>query len=256
MREAVASSGRTLRYLDPRSDAQIRLFCFPHAGGATSAFRDWLADIPQWIEPIGIQLPGRENRLAEPAYERMGPLAAEVAQDVATLLDLPAAFCGVSMGARVALAVARLLHERSKPLPLALFVAASAAPRSYSPVPGWDESDDKLIAYLRDLGGTAASVWDNPALMELQLPLVRADLTVVATCRPDEGGPIGVPIVGFAGADDPFCTAPQMLPWAAETSAGFELRTLPGGHFFPAQSRREMLRTVVETLTKAGLRSR
>jgi surfactin synthase thioesterase subunit len=243
MRDTLRAAGRALRWLDVRPDAQVRLFLFAHAGGGASSFRDWAPELPPWIEPIGVQPPGRENRLGEPPFDRMQPLAAEIAAAITPLLDLPAVFYGVSMGARVGLAVSQVLQADLRPSPAALFVASSRAPRVTLPVPGWNESDDRLVAYLRSLGGTAASIWDHPELMALQLPIVRADLTVVATCPPAPT-PIDIPIVGFVGDRDPFCPPERFRPWAAETRGSFEYHEVPGGHFFPASSR-ELVRAAV-----------
>src|SRR6478736_8822895 len=43
----------------------IRLFCFHYAGASASIFRSWDEAMPDGIEVVAVQLPGREYRLDE-----------------------------------------------------------------------------------------------------------------------------------------------------------------------------------------------
>ncbi|WP_043225454.1 thioesterase II family protein, partial [Burkholderia glumae] len=47
----------------PRSDARVRLVCFHYAGSGASMFAPWAAALPDAVELLAVQLPGRENRL-------------------------------------------------------------------------------------------------------------------------------------------------------------------------------------------------
>lgn len=227
-----------------RADAAMRLFCFPYAGGTASLFRTWHMALPEEIEPVAIQLPGRDDRFDEPPYEHMTPLVADLADVLAPLLDSPYACYGFSMGARVALALAHELRDRGLPAPRRLFVASSAAPALRRPVRGWDESEEGLVAYLRDLGGTPPELFDNPDLLELFLPSLRADLTVVGTCPVAATTPLDVPIRAFAGDTDVEAPPARMRDWAVETSAEFALTTLAGSHFFPEAETARMMEII------------
>lgn len=247
MTGARVTSGWARSYAD-RPDATVRLFCFPYAGGTASLFRTWHQELPETIDPVAIQLPGRDDRFDEPPHDRMAPLVAELVEALTPLLDKPYAFYGFSMGARVALALTHEIRERGLPAPRRLFVASSAAPALRRPVRGWDEPEEGLIAYLRDLGGTRPEVLDNPALLELFLPSLRADLTVVGTCPVVPAVPLDVPIRAFAGESDTEAPPERMRDWAVETSAGFELTTLAGGHFFPQEETARMMEIICADL--------
>ena len=41
-----------------RSEARLRLFCLPYAGGAASAYRAWPRALPADVEVCAVQLPG------------------------------------------------------------------------------------------------------------------------------------------------------------------------------------------------------
>ncbi|MEU9097967.1 thioesterase domain-containing protein [Streptomyces sp. NPDC048361] len=226
----------------------LRLFCFHYAGGSAASFRDWQSLLPPYVEVVGVQLPGRENRFAEQPFRDMRPLAEAIADAMAAELDPPYACFGFSMGARVALAVSHLLRERGLPQPSHMFFASSCAPSRGVPVRGWNESDEKLIAYLRELGGTAAEIFDSQEFLDMYLPTVRADLTVVGTCPPRSGLPLAVPLRAFAGLDDTEAPPERMRDWYRETSAAFSLTTVPGGHFFDPAGTTEMISQIASDL--------
>ncbi|MEU3056964.1 thioesterase II family protein [Streptomyces griseus] len=226
----------------------LRLFCFHHAGGSAASFRDWPFLLPPYVEVVAVQLPGRENRFAERPYRDMRPLAEAVADAMAGELNLPYACFGFSMGARVALAVAHVLRERGLPQPSRMFSASSCAPSLDMPVRGWNESDEMLIAYLRELGGTAADFFDSEELLDLYLPTVRADLTVIGACPPRDGLPLDVPLHAFAGADDTQAPPERMRDWRQETSAEFTLTAVSGGHFFDPAGTTEMINHIASGL--------
>ncbi|WP_063810151.1 thioesterase II family protein [Kibdelosporangium phytohabitans] len=237
-----------LRHYGSAEDSRIRLLCFHYAGGAASMFRTWHTVFPGEIEPVAVQLPGRDDRHAEPPYEAMSELIPALLDALPPVLDKPLACYGFSMGARVALALSHELRERGLPLPVRLFVASSAAPALRLPVRGWAETDEGLVAYMRELGGTSSVVFDHPDLLDLFLPAVRADLKVVGTCPITDTEPLPVPIRAFAGENDTEAAPDRMLPWRAETSAGFDLDILPGDHFFTARGTTRMLTTITEDL--------
>ncbi|MFS8099209.1 alpha/beta fold hydrolase [Lentzea alba] len=243
---------RWTRNYGPRDDAAVRLLCFHYAGGNAAMFRTWPADLPDWVEPVAVQLPGRDDRYAEAPYDEMGPLVTDLVTALEPLLDRPFACYGFSMGARVALELAHALRELGLRAPQRLFVASSPAPALRLPVRGWSESDEGLVAYLRELGGTPEVVFEQPDLLELFLPTVRADLAVVGRLVPPERAPLNVPIRAFAGADDQIASAASMRPWREETAAEFDLTVVPGGHFFSPEGLVQVLRTTAADLHPVG----
>ncbi|MEI5926548.1 thioesterase II family protein [Bacillus sp. TD10] len=54
--------------------SKIKLFCFHHAGGSSSAYYNWKDYLNKGIEIIPIELAGRGKRLKEPVYTSMGAL--------------------------------------------------------------------------------------------------------------------------------------------------------------------------------------
>ncbi|WP_225834214.1 thioesterase II family protein [Streptomyces sp. NK08204] len=213
-----------------RGDA-VRLLCFHHAGGSAAAFRQWPQLLPSYVEPVAVQLPGRMERFAEPAYVDMGSLVDDLVDAVQPFLQEPYAFYGASMGGRVSWALAHALRERGMPLPRMLFISHSPAPGVMREIRGWDGPDEGLVRYMRELGGTPPEVFTHPAVLKGILRTLRADLTVLSNHAVRPAVPLDLPIRAFAGADDPMAAPELMSPWAEETTAEFRLDVVGGGHF-------------------------
>jgi len=107
-------SETSLWFAGPRTNpnAQLRLFCFPYAGGGTLMYRNWARNLPATIEICRAQLPGREVRLKESGLTRLNPLVLALADAIEPYLDLPFAFFGHSMGTLIAFELTRELQRR------------------------------------------------------------------------------------------------------------------------------------------------
>ena len=113
----------------PQPTARLRLLCFPYAGGGTSIYRSWSAQLPPHIELCAVRLPGREGRFAEPPLRRMDRLLALLVNGVLPYLDRTVAFFGHSLGALVAFELARALRREGLPTPAHVFVSGRRAPQ-------------------------------------------------------------------------------------------------------------------------------
>ncbi|MEJ2755738.1 MAG: KR domain-containing protein, partial [Gammaproteobacteria bacterium] len=98
-----------LKHQNP--DAQIRLFCFPYAGGGSSIYNPWAKQLPASIELIPIHLPGRGAREAEPYSESLFEAAEHISQALIPLLDKPFVLFGHCMGAIMMYEVAQRLEQ-------------------------------------------------------------------------------------------------------------------------------------------------
>jgi medium-chain acyl-[acyl-carrier-protein] hydrolase len=231
---------------------RLRLVCFPYAGGNAAAYRSWATAFPPDIEVLGVQLPGRGTRFKEPLSTRLAPLLDALALEVTKLgEDAPFAFFGHSMGALLAFELARELRRRGAPLPTHLFVAGHRAPGlPERNAPIHHLSDAEFLTALRRYGGMPASVLEQPELMEMVLPIVRADFALVEAWRDIQGAPLDLPITAFRGDNDANATAEEMDSWRAHTLGEFILHTLPGDHFFIQSAEPALLDRVTRALAQ------
>lgn len=108
---------------------KVRLFCFPAAGMGAWVFHKWEEGLPDFVEVMPVEFPGRGSRMGEGCVEDMGSLAAKIVSDLLPVLEeMPFAMFGHSMGAFVAFEVCVLLRRLGGVGPMKLFVSGCRAP--------------------------------------------------------------------------------------------------------------------------------
>lgn len=225
----------------PRPNAQLRLFCLPYAGGGASIYRRWSSELPTSVEVCAIQLPGREARMNERPFTRIPALVQVLAEVLAPALDRPFAIFGHSMGALIAFEFARHLRSSYGQTPDLLMVSAQRAPHLPDTTsPEYLLPQAEFVDKLQSFNGTPKEVFASPELMELVIPLLRADFTMCGTYLYSSEVAFSCPIRAFGGSDDPEVSEMALRAWAEHTSADFDLTMIPGGHFF-VQSHRDLL---------------
>ncbi|MEV0538184.1 thioesterase domain-containing protein, partial [Kitasatospora sp. NPDC050463] len=132
--------------------------------------------------------------------------------------------------------------------PVALFASGRRAPSAVREETLYQESDRALVAEVRSLGGTDSRMLDDPELLDMVLPAMRADYTAVMTyrCRPD--AVIDSPLHVLIGDDDPQVDRDEALRWKEHTGASFALEVFPGGHFYLNDHAPAVLRYIAATL--------
>jgi len=227
----------------------LRLFCFPFAGGASANYRHWPGRLPPHVEVVAVELPGRGARIKDKPYLRMRPLIENLAEAISPLLDLNYAFFGHSMGAMISFELARELRHRGAAEPGRLFVAGRQAPQIPDTDPiTYNLPDPELISHLQDLNGTPPEVLAHTELMEMMLPIIRADFELVQTYEFREGQPLRCPITAFGGIDDIEAQPIHLEPWKDQTTGSFQLQMLPGDHFFVRSAERQLLELLSRAL--------
>ncbi len=225
------SDGWFVRFC-PRPDPELRLFCFPYAGGGASVFRRWALELPERIELWAMQAPGRESRISESPLDRLASLVERLETAIVTHLDRPAVFYGHSLGGLVAFELARAL-QRGHRAPARLMVSASKAPHLPLRLPVIHQLPTALFLHeLRRYNGTPAGVLETEELRELLLPGLRADFALFETHRYVPGEALACPITAFGGRADENVLEPELERWRELTSGAFRLRMFAGDHFF------------------------
>lgn len=220
---------------------QVRLFCVPYSGASASVYARWQRGLPQWLRVCPIELPGRGARFAEPLATDLSALARQLATEILPFTAEPYALFGHSLGALLAAEIAYALRQLGAPAPCVLIASGTEGPsaRDDSDL-GLPLDDAQLIDRLKSLNGTAPQVLESPELLELILPVLRADFLLCGTYQPTDRAPLSCPIKVFAGLQDD-ASFSALSAWQRETLTGFSLQWFDGGHFFIASSQVQVL---------------
>jgi medium-chain acyl-[acyl-carrier-protein] hydrolase len=233
-------------------EPRVRLLCFPFAGGGASAFRTWgRALAGDGIEVWPVQLPGRENRTAEPPFQDLAELTGRMVDEFAPLLgDVPYALFGHSFGARLSFEFAQEMRRRAQPAPVQLFASAHRPPHVPEREPPVHSlPHHKLIRKLLQYGGTSPAVFADPDLLALVMTPLMADLRMFEGRPWTPVPPLECPITGLHGTDDTSVYPEEVQRWAELTHARFHLRSITGPHLFVVSSASAVQAIVRDDLT-------
>jgi surfactin synthase thioesterase subunit len=247
----VACNGSTswLRCLRSVASARSRLICFPYSGGTADAFGAWRAAVPPDVELISVQYPGRGDRFIENALDNVNDLATAVFADLRNRPPRPTVLFGQSMGALVAYETAHLL-EFDALGPDLLVVSCAPAP-GYRPGGTTHlRSDDLLWDAVCALGGVKPEVAADPALRELLLPSLRADITAHETYLPPPGrSALTCPIIVYYSDSDLLCDGAAAQSWRSETTGTVAVRQRRGGHFHLWEDANGLVADLLDTMS-------
>lgn len=220
-----------LRRFRHGTGARARLVCLPHAGGSASVFRRWLDHLPDDIDLLAVQYPGREDRYTEAFATDIAPLADTLAEAIAPYTDRPLYLFGHSMGASIAYELA-LRMERKGMAPAGVFASAHPPPHRQRESALHLEDDDGLIADVRRMAGPSPTLLDDPEVRALFLPMLRADYRLIETYRRPIAVALATPIEVLLPVDDGEITRDEALAWQDLTLQPLTLHEVDGGHFY------------------------
>jgi acyl transferase domain-containing protein/NADPH:quinone reductase-like Zn-dependent oxidoreductase/surfactin synthase thioesterase subunit len=251
---------RWIRTMKGRSDtASLRVFALPFVGGGASVFTPWPNHLPDTVEVMGVQYPGREDRIDEVPFDSMPAFVAELADAMLPYLDRSFAIYGHSMGGLLAYELTKYLEQQYSEIPMKLIVAGWPSPplvdgyvRNLEHIrDGFDmdrESDARVLEVLRDNGLFTAPI-DDDASVEPLMPSIRADLKMLGDYRFENGVALRAPITVLRGAEDPLFEVDQLQAWEKLTNGGFSLTTVAGDHLFIRNPSTQVMRTIAGELS-------
>ena len=212
--------------------AKVRLFCFPFAGAGIQTFRAWAQALDPSIQVLALLLPGRENKIREPAFLRWQDLLAATFRAMQPHLNgKPFVFFGHSFGGRIAFELILQLEQCGMRLPVHFIVSGCRSPNWPNKRPFLhDLSHVEFRQALVQLDGTPEQVLREPALMRMLEPTLRADMRLAERWL-RQATKISVPITAFSAVDDAIDPPDRMLDWQQATHGAFAFREFHGGHF-------------------------
>lgn len=237
--------------LNNELDVKMRLICFPYAGGGIATYQPWKTQLPENVELIAMHPPARGMRITEPPIKNMDELVTSLLPEFKALTDKPYILLGHSLGSRVAFEVVKSVAKKQWSMPSLLVASGSRAPHIPMDRPLTQHlSDEDFVNTLRELNGTPKEILDNQALMDIFLPMLRADFTMSENYLADESIVLPCNIKVLGGRQDRDVSEVQLKAWQKFSRSHVPVTLFDGDHFFIENCREKVLLELRITLEK------
>lgn len=221
--------GRFITTYNSSDEIQLRIYCFPYAGGNAQAFLPWLAHCDSSTELSVIQYPGRSNRFKEPPIETCVAMAKAIANEINREKSQPFILLGYSMGGAIAFEVARLLAIQQLTIqPLAIHLCASCPPAKSN---RYLLEDSQLLKEIRRIGGVDERLLNDAEMRNMILNVMRNDFKILDTYQASMNS-CNSPVHLWVGNQDQHVPMNKALLWQDYCHASVQCHLLEGNHFF------------------------
>ncbi|MFF8568723.1 amino acid adenylation domain-containing protein [Streptomyces albidoflavus] len=263
-----ADTGRSgwLRVLRPAAaEPRARVLCVSGMGGTTGGHLPLAAHLPDDVELIGVQMPGRETRTAEAPATDMMAVADQVVAALADpgRLDLPFVLYGHSQGSWLCWEVAHRLAHRPGVAPHALLPVCGLPPmvpptegldRLAGLVTGRDEAPTPAEAAPHLAGILPPEVLADEELLTDYLVRLRSDVELAENHRRVLDGytrpALAVPVLPVEGSADPVLSPGSMEVWSPLTTGEFAMRVIEGTHSAPLDNPAALAAEITRALAR------
>lgn len=229
----------------PLALPSLRIICFPYAGGNALTYKSWVELLPNNVELVAIQPPGRCNRIFEPAFSDMNALVNGLLPAIKNIIDLPYILFGHSLGSKVAFELLSQLNNLDAPLPMHFIASGSRGPHIPACGTGiYNLPEKEFIKELIKLNGTQKEIHENEELIKLLLPVLRADLKLSHTYCSSSVNSFNCPISVLGGTEDTGVTPADLQSWESNFTSSATIHMIPGDHFFLDSQRHLVLRKI------------
>lgn len=224
------------------SSSTLNLYCLPYAGSSARIYEPWKSQLPSSVAVTPLELPGRGSRFPEHPKSELLPLLDDLASSMEKARHEPYAVFGHSFGGILAFELVRHLKELGFPPPRRLLVSGCPAPPMATPTQTThDLSDAEFTESLRKLRGTPEELLENEELLELYIPIIRADYVILDHYEAPPPKPLDCPVTVFYGREDEDAGRAAMEEWDAYGSEPAAIEEIDGDHFFLRDAEEELL---------------
>ncbi|MFC0562519.1 thioesterase II family protein [Halalkalibacter alkalisediminis] len=228
----------------------MQLFCFHCAGGSSSMFRKWQFS---GTDVIGLDLPGRGNRVNEPLFDQFDLAVEDLVNKVMRLRKSGQGWgvFGHSLGGLLAYEVSRRLQDHE--FQCRIVSGINPIHQYRGEVKLLRQDDHTMIGMLADLGGLPEKYKNHPMFIKWFAPILRADLTLIKTFRyAADTSTVRTYVVN--GLEDNLTRKMGVEHWKNVGLQDLTYQWVEGGHFSILQ-KSEVVERLFKSSTKAGVTS-
>ncbi len=214
---------------------KIKLFCLPYAGGSANIYMEWKKYLHPLIELNAIELAGRGPRSEVPFYKSVDEAVSDIYNRIKDdLNNCRYVIFGHSMGSVLAYELAYKIKSLQHLPPLHLFFSGRHAPQIKKDKKNLHVlPDNEFMREVIELGGTPKELLENRELLEIFLPILRADFQIVETYNYiEKNEKLDCDITILWGKQEEETTISDISLWRGHTNKSCRIHLLNGGHFF------------------------
>ncbi|MGZ4163471.1 MAG: thioesterase II family protein [Tumebacillaceae bacterium] len=204
------------------------LICFPHSGAFSTAFRP----ISQFVSAdwgvIAIDPPGHGTNRTK-LLEDIQQMVDLYEQALEPRFSTPFVLFGHSLGGLVVYLLAQRLEKRGI-RPDAVIISACKPPHlPRKQVTHFNEQE--FLEYIISLGGISRELAQHQELLDLFMPVIRADFKSIETFDHTDHTLLESPVYVFSADEDHAATHEDSQGWT-KWAKHVEFHTFTGGHMF------------------------
>jgi surfactin synthase thioesterase subunit/NAD(P)-dependent dehydrogenase (short-subunit alcohol dehydrogenase family)/acyl carrier protein len=250
LRSSEETPGSWLVTVQRAKDPKMRLLCFPYAGGGAAVYQAWRNRLPESVEVLAVEQPGRGRRLVETPVQSIADITSGVVEALQARPDLPLMIFGHCLGAIVAYEFLRV-HTAAGGSVRHFFASGAAAPHLYTAPSNARATDAQVLRALEELGLAGLQAMKNdPEFFPVAMGIVRHDLDLAGTYQFDGDIESSLPLTTFSASSDAFAPTLAVDRWKDYTAHPDSLRhyQYSGGHYFVESERDSILEVITEVI--------
>ncbi|PEC24139.1 thioesterase [Bacillus thuringiensis] len=212
----------------------MKLFCLPYAGGSAVVYSKWTKKLEDFIELYPVELAGRGKRFNEPFYDSMEDAVNDIFNQIKDHLNQTYAFFGHSMGSLLVYELCQKIKKMGYPEPSHIFFSGREAPQTVKDeYTVYDLPDEEFIKYVFHYGGMPESFLENKMLLDIFIPILKADFKIVETYQYIEKDfNLNCDFSILSGEKDQKLDFANLKGWEKFTIGNCTYFTFEGGHFY------------------------
>lgn len=239
-----------------REGGSTTLFCIPSAGSSAAMYAPWIDAAPSEIQVCPVEYPGHGARIQEDLQSDPAVIAKEIAQAIVDSCEGNIALFGHSIGAAIVWRIVQELQFFGAKERLKLIVLSGRPETAFMNRRGPRHllNEAEFIHEVKYYGGLPEELLADDEFLAFFLPILRNDFHLAFNLENDPSVHVDVPLMTFAGAQDPDTGIVSMKAWQSYSSVYLGHFELDGGHFYlntPA-NRNQILALIARNLQGAN----
>ncbi|MDF2801030.1 MAG: hypothetical protein K0S61_933 [Anaerocolumna sp.] len=206
-----------------------QLICFPYLGGYVNSFYEIVHAMTEDIE-IWVANPPGHLGSELPLISDINELISVYYKEVSKIIRPDSVFFGHSMGGIVSyFLLNRMICMQDGVIPKTLILSACAAPSSFFKKNFSKLSDEDLVKQIKKYGGMPDAVLNDHQLMEVMLPIFRADYKILESSAKATYHKININTQLLWGENDKAETISSAKLWNNYLAQDFEITSIQDG---------------------------